>query len=124
MANLLVHVLHPDADGFPRRALQVHIQRGVDAEGVGLEVRVLDPGLQLVVHQVDEVRRLHRLRGGLGHGQRRLARERVIAFAEEPVLPHQAQHHVAPLPQAVGMVERVVQSGPLDHAGELRSLRQ
>ena len=80
--------------------------------------------MQLVVHQVDEVRRLHRLRGGLGHGQRRLARQGVIAFADQPVLPHQAQHHVAPLPQAVGMVERVVQSGPLDHAGELGGLGQ
>ena len=43
-------------------ALQPHVERGVDAEGVALKSVVLEFALQRVVHQVHEVRRFQGLR--------------------------------------------------------------
>ena len=124
LLDLLVDARHAEPHGFHRGALQAHIERGVDAERVGLEIGVLEHVLQLVVHQVDEIRRFHAGGPGLGDGQRRFDRERVIAVADQAVLPHQRQNDVAAVAQAVGMAERIEIARPLDHPGEFGGLGQ
>ena len=61
-ADQLVHLLHPGAHGLGCVPLQVHVQRGIHAVGIRLEVVLLELILQGVVHQIHEVRRIRRLR--------------------------------------------------------------
>ena len=75
---------------------------------------------ELFLHELDEVRRLGCVeRAGLHH-QRRLLRACPLGVGDEARILHRAQHHGAPLLGALGMTERVVGVGRLDHAGEQR----
>ena len=69
LLDLLIHARHAQADGSAAARCSRMIERGVDAEGVGLEIGILKLGLQRVVHHIDEVGRFDRLRRALGHGQ-------------------------------------------------------
>ncbi len=55
-ADELVDVLHADFDGFGGGALEVGVERGIDAEALAGEVLVADAADELVVDEVDEVR--------------------------------------------------------------------
>src|SRR5579864_2540264 len=74
--------------------------------------------LQLVVNQVDKIRRLGGFRSSSDNLNGRVARQRIIPLADVPVLPHQGQHHVAPIADSFGMAVRIVVTGPLDEPGE------
>ena len=124
LLDLLIHAGHAQADRLHRGALQAHIDRGVDAERVGLKIGVLEHVLQRVVHHVHEVRSFHAGGSRLGHGERRLDGQRVIAVADHVVLPHQQQHDVAAVAQAVGMAEGVEVARTLDHAGDFGGFGQ
>ena len=56
----IVDELHPDTYRVVGGALQIQVQRRIDAIGFGLEIIVLKTVLQLVVHQVYEVRSIAR----------------------------------------------------------------
>ena len=85
---------------------------------------VLELVLQGVVDQVDEVRRFHRLRRALGHGERRFDGQGVIAVVDEAVGAHQAEHDVAAVLGMVGMAERIEVGRPARQAGQLRGFGQ
>jgi len=55
LAHDLVDVLHADFDGFGGGALEVGVERGIDAETLMREVLVADALDELVVNEVDEV---------------------------------------------------------------------
>src|ERR1035437_3189106 len=53
--DLRVHFLHAETNGLPGLALEAQVDGGVNAEGVGLEIGVLELALHRVVDHVDEV---------------------------------------------------------------------
>ena len=56
LANDLVDIAHADLDGLGGGALQLGIERGVDAEVLMRQVLIADALDKLVVDEVDEVR--------------------------------------------------------------------
>ena len=55
LADELVDVLHADLDGLGGGALELGVERGVDAEALVREVLVADALDELVVDEIDEV---------------------------------------------------------------------
>ena len=122
LLELLVDVRHPDPHSLVRRALQIEIERGVNAQRL-FRRAIVERFLQLVAHKVDEVGR----RAGV---RRRRDRHRrgdgapVVALGDHAVLPHQREHQVAPLPQPVDIAERMKVAWPLDQPREQRGFGQ
>ena len=117
----LLETLEPLGDGALRRLLQVHVERRVDLQPLGLELLAVALG-QLALDEVDEVRRLGSLLGARPRRDRllhRLSHRRVV---DSSLVPHQAEDQVAPLPGALGIPKRRVGVGGADHPGQRRRL--
>ncbi len=80
LADDLVDVLHADLDGIGGGALQVGVERGVDAEVLMREVLIADALHELVVDEVDEVGSL----AGVDVGRRETERFGFGASRPEP----------------------------------------
>ena len=120
--ELLVDVLHADAHGLGGRALQVHVERRVNAMQRGAEVPVLERSRELVIHHVDEVGRVGGLEAAGDYSQRRLGFDRVLAIGDEAVLAHQRQDQVAPLFGVLRVAVRIVVIRVSGDPGERRRL--
>ena len=122
LRQLRVDFLHPDAHRLHRLALQLHVQRRVDAVLRRLKIDFREALPQFVVDQVHEVRRVGRLDAALGQLQRCLGRFQILHVRQITVLVHQPQHDVAPLQRPILVPVRVVQVRLLDHARQQRRL--
>ena len=120
----LVHLGQALAQDVLGLGLQREVERRVDGEVLGGEVLRVVALRELLLDEVDEVRRVRAVQGGAldahGLGDGRLRRGRV----HEPRLLHRAQHEVAALGRALGVAVGVVGIGGLDHAREKRRLRR
>ncbi len=70
LADELVDVLHADFDGFGGGALELGVERGVDAQALVGEVLVADALDELVVDEVDEVGSFAGVDVGRGEAER------------------------------------------------------
>ena len=121
LADELVDVAHAVLDGGRGDALEVGVERGVDAQGLRVEVvaKALD---ELLVDEVDEVRGLACVdvggreaeRFGLGAGG--------LGVGDGAGFDHGIDDDVAAFHGAVGMAVRVEAVGALDGAGEQGAL--
>ena len=118
LADELVDVPHADFDGFGGGALELGVERGVDAEDVVAELLVADALDDLIVDEVDEVGGFAGVdvgrseADGLGFG--------ALGFGggDGAGLDHGVEDEVAALDGAVGMAVGVEVAGALDDAGE------
>ena len=117
-ANNLVDIAHADLYGLGGGALQVGVERGVDAQALVGEVLVADALDELVVDEVDEVGgfagvdvgRSETEGLGLGAGG--------FAGSDGAGFDHGVEHEVAALHGALGMAVGVQAVGAVDDAGE------
>ena len=124
LSQLRIHVVHADAYGFHRGALQIEIERSVNTIRTRLKILVLKMRLQLVVHQVHEIRRFGGFSPGGNQTYRSIAGFSIVALRDEAVLAHQAEHQVTPFAHAVGMPERIVITRALHQARQHGRLLQ
>ena len=57
-SELLIHVGNADGHGFAGSALQLRIERGVDAETLGEQLGFGETVEQVILHHVHEIRRV------------------------------------------------------------------
>jgi hypothetical protein len=104
--------------------LQGQVERGVDGQVLGGEVLLVVALGELLLDEVDEIRRVRSVEGGALHAyglrDRRLRR----GLVHEARLLHGPQHLVAALRRALGVAVRVVGIRGLDHAREQGGLRE
>jgi hypothetical protein len=113
-----------DSTAAVASALQVGIERGVDAQAFAVEVALAELLHQLIVHQVDEVGRFAGVHAGRGQMQRLGLGALGLVLGDGAGLDHRIEHQVAALDGAVGMAEGIEVVGPLNDAGQQRALGQ
>ena len=124
LADDLVDVLHADFDGLGGGALQIGVERGVDAEALMREILVADALDELVVNEVDEVGCFAGVDVGrseakwLGLGASGFAR------GDGAGLDHGVENDVAARHGALGVAIGIEVAGTLDHAGEQGALQR
>ena len=106
------------------QALQVRIERSVDAQPFAIEIAIAEPLRQLVVHQVDEVGRFACVHAGRDQMQWLSLGVLGLLLGNGAGLDHRVEHQVAPLDRAFGMAVGIQAAGALDQPGEQRALRQ
>ena len=115
-------MLHAGFDGLGGGALQLGVERGVDAQrgvrGVGVAEALHD----LVVDQVDEVGRFAGVDVGRSEVERLGLGALGFAGGDGFGLDHGVEDEVAALHGAVGMAVGIEVAGPLDDAGEQGAL--
>ena len=124
LVHLLVDHVNGRIDGGRGDALQVGIERGVDAQAFEVGVALADPLQQLVVDQVDEVGRLAGIDAGRGKMQRLGLGALGLVLGDGAGLDHGVEHQVAALDGALRMAEGREVVGTLDHAGQQGALGQ
>jgi len=121
-ADKLIDALHAHLDGLGSGALQVGVERGVDAQVLMREVLIADALHKLVVDEIDEVGGLAGVDvgrcqvEGLGLGDGR------FFLGNGPGLDHRVEYDIAPRHRALGMAVWVQAAGALDHTREQRTL--
>lgn len=113
-----VDLLDADADGLDGVALEFHVEGGVNAVGVGLEVEVGEVFLEFVVGEVDEVGGVSGFFAAFSEAQRSFDGLEVLEFGDVAVFAHEAEDDVAALDGAFGVAVGVEIVGALDEAGE------
>ncbi len=121
LADHLVDVLHADFDGLGGGALEVGVERGVDAEALVGEVLVADALDELVVDEVDEVGRFAGVDVGGGETEGLGFGAGGLGCGDGAGLDHGVEDDVAAVDGALGVAIGVEAAGALDHAGEERA---
>ena len=124
LVHLRVHDVNGGVDGLRCQALQIGIERGVDAQAFAVEIAVAEPLRELVVHQIDKVGRFAFVHAGRDQMQRLSLGGLGLILGDGAGLDHRVQHQVAPLDGALGMTEGIQAAGALDEPGEQSALGQ
>ncbi len=114
---LLIGFLDAGAHRRHSVALQIHVERGEDAERRRLKIPILKLALQGVIHQVDEVGRIGRFGLFTRHLERRDDRVLIFFIRDESVLVHRLEHDVAPRLGPLRVAEGIASHGGLHQAG-------
>ncbi len=117
-ADHLVDVLHADIDGLRRGALQVGVERGVDAETLVGEVLIADALGELIVDKIDEVGSFAGVDVGGCEAERLGFGSGGFSCGDGTGLDHGVEDDVAAGEGAFGMTIGIEAAGALDHASE------
>ncbi len=116
-ADHLVDVALAGFYGLGREALELRIQRGVDAEGLVGKV-VAEALDELIVDEVNEVGRFAGVDVGLGEAEGFGFGAGRFGFGDAAGLDHGVEDEVAALHGAVGMTVRIAVAGVLEEGSE------
>src|ERR1700721_3771635 len=123
-----VHQLVDHVDGRVNRSrglpLQIGIERSIDTQAFPVEVALAEFLQKLLVNQVDKIRRLAGVDGGVGQMQGLGFGALGLVFGDGAGLYHGIEHKITSLDGALGMVKRVEGAGPLNNAGKKSAFGQ
>ncbi len=124
LLDLLVHALHALFDRRGGSALQLRIERSINAQALLVVFALAQSLCQLFADQVDEVRRLARVHGSRNDVERRGLGLFGFIFGDRARLDHRIEHEIAarggPLRVPIG----IQAAGALDQPGEQGALGQ
>ena len=122
--ELAVHVFQADRHGLRRRADEIAIQRGVNAETLREQFFLGEAVQQVVLHHVHKIRLVAIVDAAGHHAQRGLARGLQLFWRDEAVVGHLLQDAVTGLGGALrpALGGRIAVGGA-DDARQERSLR-